>query len=149
MKIVIRFLITNYLNLNFVLALLFLQTQLNNFVNVVIDFSFNEIIYDFKVRKVFTTLFVEQTIDLLTQRLEYQQKVIEVIVFVNVKTKIYYNVRYTLLLLNINNYAYLRLNYNYRLSSKLNKKLFQQRYELFLIKKRVSKLTYEFNLFST
>ena len=149
MKIVIRFLITNYLNLNFVLALLFLQTQLNNFVNVVIDFSFNEIIYDFKVRKVFTTLFVEQTIDLLTQRLEYQQKVIEVIVFVNVKTKIYYNVRYTLLLLNINDYAYLRLNYNYRLLSKLNKKLFQQRYELFLIKKRVSKLTYEFNLFST
>ena len=149
MKITIRFLITNYSNFNFVLTLLFLQTQLNNFVNVVIDFSFNKIIYNFKVRKVFTTLFVEQIVDLLAQRLKYRQKTVKVIAFVNVKTKIYYDARYTSLLLNVNNYAYLRLNHSYQLSSKLNKKLFQQRCKLFLIKKRVSKLAYEFNLSST
>ena len=80
-------------------------------------------------------MFVEQIVDLSTQRLKYRQKTIEVIVFVNVKTKIYYNVCYTLLLLNVNNYTYLRLNYNYRLLNKLNKKLFQQRCKLFLIKK--------------
>ena len=51
--------------------LLFLQTQLNNFVNVVIELLFNEIIYNFKVRETFTTLFIEQTIDLSIQQLKY------------------------------------------------------------------------------
>ena len=90
-----------------------MQTQLNNSINVIIDLLLNEIIYNFKIRKVLITLFVEQIVDLLTQQLKYQQKIVDVIAFVNVKVKIYYNARHTPLLLKVEDYVYFRLYYNY------------------------------------
>ena len=128
------------------MTLLFLQAQLNNAVNIATNLSLNEIIYDFKIREVLITLFVAQVVDLSTQRLKYKQKVVDVTAFANVKTKIYYDARHTLLLLKARDYAYLRLYYDYRLLNKLDQKLFQQRCELFLIKQRVSWLIYELKL---
>ena len=102
-----------------------LQIMLNNVFNIIIDLSINEIIYDFKIRDVlfnfFTTLI---EIDLSIQRLKYRQKIVDVIAFVNVKIKIYYNVRHVSLLFKINDYVYFRLYHEYQLSNRLNKIFF-------------------------
>lgn len=123
----------------------------NNLINVVIDLFTNEIFYDFKVRDAFFEILfndgeLSKITNLSAQRLKYQHKTTNVTVFANAKVKIYYNVRHTSLLLNVENYVYLRLYYKYQLFNKLNKKLFQQRCGLFLITKRVRRLVYRLNL---
>ena len=115
---------------------------------MIIDLSFFQINYDFKVRETLTTLFFDQVIDLSAQRLEYRQKIVDVIAFVNVKVKIYYHARHTSLLLKIENYAYLRLHHGYRLFSKLERKICQQRCESFLVKRSIERLVYELELSS-
>ena len=92
---------------------------------------------------------LSSNIDLSAQRLKYRRKAVDVIVFVNAKFKIYYDVKHTSLLLNFDDYVYLRLHHEYQLFDKLNKKLSQQRCEFFLIKKRVKRLVYELDFFST
>ena len=149
MKIAIRFLITNYSNLNFVLTLPTLQTQLNNALNVAIDLSVNEINYNFKIRDALFNFFVAPTaVNLSTQRLKYRQKIVDVTTFANVKIKIYYDARHTSLLFKTKNYAYLRLHHKYQLSTRLNKKISQQRCDSFFVKKQVDRLTYELNFSS-
>ena len=92
-EIIIRFLIINYSNINFVLTLSIFQAQINNFANVVIDLSINEINYEFKIRETLSSLTIEKKIiDLLAQRFKYRREIVDVIIFVNIKTKIYYNV---------------------------------------------------------
>ena len=54
--------------------------------------------------------------------------------FVNAQMKFRYDNKHELLILKINNIIYLRLYKNYNLSSKLNKKLFNQYVESFLVK---------------
>ena len=150
-EITIRFLITNYSNINFVLTLSSLQAQFNNFVNVAIDLSHNEINYDFKIRDALSNLSKQSkqfSENLATQRLEYRRKATNVIVFVNVKTKIHYDARHTSLLLKTDDYVYFRLHQDYQLSNRLNKKTSQQRCDFFLVKRRVERLAYELNLFS-
>ena len=147
-KIIIWFIIINYSNINFVLILFSLQVTLNNSINVIINLSLNEINYDFKIRKTLTTLFVDQVVDLSTQRLKYRQKIIDVIVFANVKIKIYYDARHTFLLLKAEDYVYLRLHHDYWLLNKFERKISQQRCESFLIKRRVKRLVYELKLSS-
>ena len=148
-KIVIRFIITNYSDLNFILILSTLQTQLNNFLNVIIELFVNEINYDFKIRDTFFNFFVASiAVNLSTQKLKYKQKVVDVTTFVNVKIKIYYNARHTSFLFKAENYAYFRLHHEYQLSIKLNKKIFQQRCDSFFVKKRIDRLIYELNFSS-
>ena len=69
--------------------------------------------------------------DIFQKRLKYCNEIKKNFVFANVKTKIYYNARYTFFLLNFENKIDFRLNYEYYLSNKLNRKLSSQRYNLF------------------
>ena len=148
-KIIIRFLITNYSNFNFILVLSALQTQMNNVLNATIDLSANEINYDFKIRDTLFNFFVTSVVvNLSVQRLKYRQEVVDATTFVNVKVKIYYDARHTSFLFKAEDYAYFRLHHEYQLSSRLNKKIFQQRCGFFLVKKKVDRLTYELNLSS-
>ncbi len=55
--------------------------------------------------------------------LKYCTKIAETTIFANVKTKVYYNIRYILLILKLNNCVYLRLNYNYYFFDKSSKKI--------------------------
>ena len=81
--------------------------MLNNVFNVTIDLSINEIIYDFKIRDVLSNFFTTSIkIDLSIQRLKYRQKVVDVIAFVNVKVKVYYDARHVSLLFKTKNYVY-------------------------------------------
>ena len=125
-EIIIRFFIINYSNINFVLTLSIFQIQINNFANVIIDLSTNEINYEFKIRETLSNLIIEKKIvDLFAQRLKYRRETINATIFVNVKTKIYYNVRHVSLIFKTNDYVYLRLYYDYQLFDRFNKKIIQ------------------------
>ena len=68
---------------------------MNNFANVIIDLSTNEINYELKIREALSNLIIEKKIvDLFAQRIKYRRETIDVIIFVNVKTKIYYDVQH-------------------------------------------------------
>ena len=109
------------------------QIQINNFANVIIDLSTNEINYEFKIRETLSNLIIEKKIvDLFAQRLKYRRETINITIFVNIKTKIYYDVRHVLLMFKINDYVYLRLYHDYQLFNRFNKKINQQRYDFFL-----------------
>ena len=108
--------------------------------------STNEINYEFKIREILSNLIIEKNVvDLSTQRLKYRREIVDVTIFVNIKTKIYYDVQHVLLMLKIKNYVYLRLHHNYQLFNRLNKKINQQRCNFFLVKRRVDRLIYKLN----
>ena len=145
-EIVIRFFIINYSNINFVLTLSIFQIQMNNFVNVIIDLSTNEINYEFKIRETLSSLIIEKKIvDLFAQRLKYHRETINIIIFINIKTKIYYDVWHVSLMFKTNDYVYLRLHHDYQLLDRFNKKISQQRCDFFFVKRRVDWLIYELN----
>ena len=146
-EIALRYLITIYSNMNWFVFLSVLQTQLNNSFNVAIDLSLNEVIYDFKVRDALIVIDASQVSkNIFSQRLKYQQKTADVIVFVNAKTKIYYDVRHQSIFFRSDDRVYLRLHQNYKLSDSHNRKMFNQRCELFIVKRRAERLAYELNL---
>ena len=151
-KITIRYFIIEHSDIDYVLALSSIQAQLNNSLNTVIDLVSNEMIYDFKIRDALFSITKINTVnaqDLSTQRLKYQRKTIDAIVFATTKIKIYYDVKHTSILFNENDYVYLRLNKNYKLSKRLNSKLSQQRCDFFKILRLVERLAYKLNLSST
>ena len=55
-EVTLRFLITENSNIDWIEILSTLQLRLNNSLNVVTELTLNEIIYDFKVREVMTTV---------------------------------------------------------------------------------------------
>ena len=82
-------------------------------------------VYDFKVKKTLNLLHHDQSIveNIFNKRLKFRLKIADVTFFVNVKVKLYYDVRHVPLKLKTNNHAYLRLNYEYQLSERSNKKI--------------------------
>ena len=151
-EIAIRYFIIEHSDIDYVLALSSIQAQLNNSLNTATDLVSNEMIYDFKIRDALFNITKINTVNaqnLSAQRLKYQQETTDAIVFAATKTKIYYDVRHTSILFKKNEYVYLRLNKEYKLSKRLNSKLSQQRCEFFKILQRVERLTYKLNLSST
>ena len=117
---------------------------MNNFANIIINLLANEINYEFKKRETLSSLIIEKKIvDLLAQRLKYRREIVNVTIFVNIKTKIYYDAQHVFLILKIQNYVYLRLHHVYQLFDRFNKKINQQRCDFFLVKRRVDRLIYE------
>ena len=78
--------------------------------------------------------------------MKYKQKAVVTIAFVNAKAKVYYDVRHQLFMFNVEDRVYFRLHHEYTLSDHFNKKMFNQRYDSFMIKRRVNRLVYEFDL---
>ena len=86
------------------------------------------------------------TKNLFIKRLNYRVEIVDVTSFANVKTKIYYDFRHISLMLKFDDRVYLRLNHDYHLFDKFNRKLLSQRCDLFLIKRCIERLTYELEL---
>ena len=106
-------------------------------------------IYEFKTRKIVFNLtenvFVSDFVD---RRDEYKKKIVDVDDFVNTKTKVYYDARHQSLMFKSKNKAYFRLHQKYTLSNHFNRKMFNQRCDFFLVKRRIERLVYEFDLFA-
>ena len=114
-----------------------LQLFFNNVVNVIIEHASNEIVLKFKFRKILTIIVSKKFIAIIdvkkkfaNNKFIFRKKIVDVTFFVNAKIKIYYDVRHTSLLIK-KNYAFLKLNYDYRLSIHFNRKLSQQKCDFF------------------
>ena len=146
-KIVLRYLIAKNSNIDWIENLSTLQTQLNNASNAITDRLFNEMMYEFKLRDVLIALtrkFIKID-DVDFERFRHQRETIDVILYVMTKIKIMYDARHILLLLKSNDKVFLRLHKKYTLLNKFNIKLFNQRVDSFLIKRRIERLIYELN----
>ena len=142
-------------------ALSILQFNLNNNVHVVIEKFFNQIVIDFQFRKIMIVVIMSfalrqssNTITIVAKskfeknRFVFQKKIDDVIAFVVAKSKILYDKKHQFLKLNFDDKTYFRFYHEYSLSSQINVKLFNQRIESFLVKRRIDKLAYELNLSS-
>lgn len=78
-------------------------------------------------------------------QLKMRQKTANAVSFVNVKTKLYHDKRHNLLLMKKK--TYFKFHKNYKLFEKRNKKFSNQRCDLFLMKRRIDRLVYKFELF--
>ena len=130
---------------------------MNNVFNATIDLTSNEIIYDFKIRNKLTIVLknFEQFTFMSNKKLkkifddtrfQFRQKISNVIFFDNVKIKLMYDKRHKVLLLKKINKTYFKFHKKYKLSKNQNQKLSNQRYELFLIKRRIKRFVYELKL---
>ena len=105
-KIAIRYFIIEHFDIDYVLIFSSIQTQFNNTFNTFTDLISNEIIYDFKDKNALfniTRIDIVNAQNLSTQRLKYQRKAINAIVFATTKIKIYYDVRHTSIFLKKTN----------------------------------------------
>ena len=120
---------------------------MNNASNAIIDRSFNEIMYEFKLRDVLIALIRKfiKIDDVDFECFRHQRKAIDVISYVMIKIKIMYDARHILLLFKSNDKVFLRLHKKHTLFNKLNIKLFNQRVDSFFIKRRIERLIYELN----
>ena len=152
-EIIIRFLYANNSDVDIIVVLSSIQTQLNNSLNASTRLCLNEIIYEFKIRKSLNAL-NNNTFDISSEalseiRLLYRKKVSDAIFFANSSMKIFYDFRHVSLLLKSDDKAYLRLHKKYNLSNNYSKKLFVQKCDSFTVQKRVERLAYELELSST
>ena len=148
-EIAIRYFVIEFFEIDYILTLSTIQTQLNNSLNVATDLSPNEIIYDFKVRDALSSITETNTVDTLNlpaQRMKYQREAADATDFVAAKAKVYYDARHTPILLRSDEKTYLQLNKDYKLFDKPNPKLSQQRCESFKILERVERLAYRLEL---
>lgn len=157
-EIILRFIIIENSNFDVVKTLSTLQFSLNNVNTTSTEYSSNELMYDFKIRGVLTTLsfnardmiatsdMKSNVVKKTEKRFIYVKKVANVIAFVNAKAKTYYDKKHQSLLLQSNEKAYIKLHHEYKLLDVLNKKLNNQRADSFLMKRRIRRLTYELNL---
>ena len=148
-KIALRFLITMFSNVKWSTFLSALQAQLNNFLNTATELASNEIVYEFKTRKLIAAVGAKAdniSDNILDRRLKYQREAADATAFAQVKAKIYYDVRHQLILFHPEDKVYFRLHHEYQLPDRSNRKMFNQRCESFTVKRRAGRLTYELKL---
>ena len=78
----------------------------------------------------------------------YRQKIVDAISYVDITLKIRYNSMHVFFLLKSKNKTFLKLYHKYFLFEKHNRKLFNQKINSFLVKRRVKRFAYEFKLSS-
>jgi hypothetical protein len=157
-KIALRFFLTKNFETDWVSAIFMIQSNFNNAFNVFTRLCSNQLIYDFKVRNIFSSLIAEKfentsrfkILNLLNQiRLRNRQETTDVVSFVNAKIKIIHDRRHKSLFLNSEKKAFLRFHKKYNLFEVINRKLSQQRCDSFTVKRRVKRLTYKLELSKT
>ena len=148
-KIVLRYLIVDDSNVNWVKIVSSFQFDFNNASNVFIDQTLNQLKFDFLFRDFIISL-TKSTINLSKLnflRFIYREKTFDVMSFVNAQMKFRYDNRHKSLMLKVDDMIYLRFHKNYSLLNKFIKKLNNQYVESFLVKRRINRLIYELNCF--
>ena len=126
--------------------LFYMQTTLNNSVNVIIELSSNKIIYEFRTNDVLVMLFDLSFENWNRLRQVKREEVEKAIVWTNVITKSNYDVKHTIIDLKKNSMLYFRFHRDYIVSELRNRKLTNQRMKSFKILEKIENLTYRLNL---
>ena len=122
--------------------MLYIQTSINNIVVVNIEYTSNELYYDFRLQNNLNILFDMSTKNWNAFRLKYQKNIEKAISWANIITKFNYDWRYISLNLKKISKIYLRLHYDYIIFDTFNKKLSQQRVDFFIISNKINALVY-------
>ena len=126
----------------------YLQTKNNNVKQFVIDFTLNEITYDFKINDNLKMFFDLSSKNFNRLKLIKREKVEIVMTFVNVINKTRYDLHYKIFddSFKIDSMMYLRFYQNYTISKLFNKKFFNQKINFFKILKIVKVFKQTFRL---
>ena len=150
-KIVLHYYFTANSDKDFVNILLYLQDHLNNFWNASINYASNELLYKFCINDILDAL---SLIDFLFEDYTclhqiYWEKAEQIITFVNVIFKLYYNMNHQFITIKSDSMIYLRLFHSYIILNLMNQKLSNQCVESFCIFKWIDHLAYQFKLLFT
>ena len=131
-----------------------IQKHINNFVFFIIDKSFNKVVYDFTSIQT-TNLWKFVVVDVVNNQsfideinffvaARVRVKIIDFIVFVQMKTKRHYDENHKSMHIRKNDYVFIKLHKKYDISFivVLNFKYNQQYVDFFRILKRVNRLIY-------
>ena len=145
-KIALHYWIISNFNVDFILDLLYIQANINNFMSTTIGHTSNELCYDFRLKdnlNLFADLSDKKYIKL---RLRYREEAKEVIAWINMIIKISYDRKHTWIDLKPGSHAYLRLHHDYIISRLINRKLSNQRVGPFKIIEKINNLAYRLEL---
>ena len=121
--------------------MLYLQTKNNNIIYVIINYAFNELTYEFKMRDIIKMLANLFSKNFNRLRFIKREKAKIAITFVNALNKVKYDLYYKIITFVIETkfMIYLQLHQKYTISNLTNKKLSNQRINFFKIIKAVEK----------
>ncbi len=134
---------------DFIKLIFFIQVSLNNAINVFIELSSNEILYEFKLRESLNLLKADDensSTFLKEKRVVLRKKAEKAIAFFNAQMKIRYDLIRKSMNLKASDLVYLRLHKEYNQSDLINKKLSKQRLRSIKILKNVDKLIHRLNI---
>jgi hypothetical protein len=144
-EIALRYFLISDSNFSLHQTLLSLQ---HSYMNIVTStkYSSNQVLYEFNISWKMSALSKDRKTKFRNNREIIRVNVIIAIVFVNVRFKVIYDSRHKSITFNTDDKVYRRLNHEFSLSEKENFKLFNQRANLYLIKRKVDSAAYELKL---
>jgi hypothetical protein len=152
-EIIIRFALMKNQAKSFTKLISSIQSFLNNVSNAFIELSFNEVLYEFKIRKSLNLLArsddENSTTAIENERDVLRKKAEETIVFVNASMKIRHDSTKKSLNLNVEDFVYLKLHKEYIQSDLINRKFVKQCLESVKILEKIDKLAYKLKIFFT
>ena len=159
MKITLRFLITTMNDFTQWSKMLSkIQRYINNVNSTTIEKNSNEIFYDFTSIQAFDLwkFFENEQISESSSKFNFfivvraRVKIINFIVFAQIKVKRHYDDKHTSIYMRKNDYVFIKLHHDYDISFIVvfENKYNQQYVKSFRILKRIDKLTYRFDLFN-
>ena len=159
MKITLRFLMITMNDFTQWSKMLWkIQRYINNVNSITIDKNSNEIFYDFTSIQVFDLwkFFEDEQVNESSSKFNFfivvrvRVKIIDFIVFAQMKIKRHYDNKHTSIYMRENDYVFIKFHHDYDISftTVLESKYNQQYVKFFRILKRIDKLTYRFDLFN-
>ena len=160
-EIAFRFLISTLKHFNRWLKILSrIRRDFNNFINVNIDCSFNEIIYDFSSittmnlwksfsNQSISVVVVVDNLFLKNNRLITRLKIVDVIVFDQMNVKFHYDRKHQSMFMKQKNHAFIKFHKKYNIFFVINRKYDQQYVEFFLIIEKIERFAYRFVISNT
>ena len=142
MKIALKFWIIFNSNVNFIEKLFYIQVEINNIIFVAIDYTFNEICYDFRVKNNLSLIANMSLENWLKFRLQYKKNAKKTIAWINIIVKSYYDKKHQFINLKKKSQIYFNFHYEYIIFELKNKKLFSQRIKSFKVLQKIDALTY-------
>ena len=106
--------------------MLYIQIIVNNLFNNIIDLTFNEVCYDFRVKNFTSILFIDNFVSAkIFNKLRFikREKVNDVITFIIIFIKIKYDIKYLFLNFKKKDETFLKLYYDYFIFNFFNRKL--------------------------
>ena len=146
-EIALRFHVTAHLDDEWIDVLSFLQVENNNVVHVTIEYSSNELIYEFKINDTLNML-TDLSFENYSQLRQIKRDDVDVaMTFVSAFSKARYDEIHRTMKFKIDDKVYLRLHHDYTIFDLFNHKLTKQRMKSFSIIEKIDNLVFRLQLF--